>query len=151
MTDNSRVKICHKCGSYYIADINDEIKCKICNEKMLNTNFTFDDYCIALNSDKEQDFLQRIRNRYVINSPVFDKNMYDEVIDKEYIDDMKVESIMNGINNTHDAIIPHCPTCGSTNVQKISRTKRVASILGFGILSKNIGKTFECRSCGYKW
>lgn len=46
---------------------------------------------------------------------------------------------------------PKCPTCGSTNIQKINTLKRTSSIIGFGILSKNIGKTYECKKCGYKW
>lgn len=53
---------------------------------------------------------------------------------------------------TEDKInIPKCPTCGSTNIRKISGTKKAASIIGLGILSNNIGKTFECINCKYKW
>lgn len=44
-----------------------------------------------------------------------------------------------------------CPTCQSTNIRKISGTKNAVSIIGFGILSNNIGKTFECLNCKYKW
>lgn len=47
--------------------------------------------------------------------------------------------------------VPKCPTCGSTKIRKISGTKRAASILSFGILSNNIGKTYECLNCKYKW
>ena len=47
--------------------------------------------------------------------------------------------------------IPKCPTCQSTNIKKISSAQRAGSIIGFGIFSKNIGKTFECKKCGYKW
>ncbi len=46
---------------------------------------------------------------------------------------------------------PKCPTCGSTNIRKILGTKKAASIIGFGILSNNISKTFECLNCKYKW
>ncbi len=46
---------------------------------------------------------------------------------------------------------PKCPTCGSTNVRKIGTGKKTASIVGFGILSSNIGKTYECLNCKYKW
>ena len=46
---------------------------------------------------------------------------------------------------------PHCPTCQSTNIRKISTGKRAVSILGFGILSNSIGKTYECLDCKYKW
>lgn len=47
--------------------------------------------------------------------------------------------------------IPKCPTCGSTNVKKISSTKRWISAGLFGLASSNIGKTMECNNCGYKW
>lgn len=47
--------------------------------------------------------------------------------------------------------IPKCPTCGSSNVKKISSTKRWISAGLFGLASSNIGKTMECNNCGYKW
>lgn len=46
---------------------------------------------------------------------------------------------------------PKCPTCGSTNIQKISATKRWVSTGLFGLASSNIGKTMCCKNCGYKW
>lgn len=54
-------------------------------------------------------------------------------------------------NSPQQQKIPKCPTCGSTNIRKISGTKKTVSIIGFGILSNNIGKTFECLNCKYKW
>lgn len=54
-------------------------------------------------------------------------------------------------NTVIDDNIPKCPTCGSTNIRKILGTKKAASIIGFGILSNNISKTFECLNCKYKW
>lgn len=46
---------------------------------------------------------------------------------------------------------PKCPTCGSTNVNPISTTKRIASGLTLGIFSSSFGKSYECRDCKYKW
>lgn len=46
---------------------------------------------------------------------------------------------------------PKCLTCGSTNIQKISGTKRWITTGLFGIASSNVGKTMECKNCGYKW
>ena len=46
---------------------------------------------------------------------------------------------------------PHCPTCGSTNIRKIPTSKRVTGGILFGLFSGNIGKTFECLDCKYKW
>lgn len=46
---------------------------------------------------------------------------------------------------------PHCPTCNSTDVQPISTVKRVASTAVMGLASSTIGKSYECKKCGYKW
>lgn len=46
---------------------------------------------------------------------------------------------------------PKCPTCQSTNVQKIEIGERVASVAIFGIFSKKINKSFKCKNCGYTW
>lgn len=46
---------------------------------------------------------------------------------------------------------PHCPTCGSPDIQKISITERAVSVIGFGLLSKKINKTFKCKNCGHTW
>lgn len=47
--------------------------------------------------------------------------------------------------------VPKCPTCGSTDVQLISTASRLGSALLFGLGSSKIGKTMECKNCGYKW
>lgn len=46
---------------------------------------------------------------------------------------------------------PHCPTCGSTNVEKISVGKKVVGGALFGLFSSNVRKTMCCKNCGYKW
>lgn len=40
-----------------------------------------------------------------------------------------------------------CPFCKSTNVRKISDGERVVSVLGLGLLSKKINKSFKCENC----
>lgn len=51
-----------------------------------------------------------------------------------------------GINNQLK-----CPYCKSTNVKKISGASRLISTGLFGLGSKKVGKTHECRSCGSMW
>lgn len=46
---------------------------------------------------------------------------------------------------------PKCPTCSSTNIQKIGTGERVASVAMLGIFSKKINKSFKCKNCGYTW
>lgn len=49
--------------------------------------------------------------------------------------------------------IPKCPMCGSINISKISTISRATSIIGFGILSKKIGKQWQCNNpkCKHMW
>lgn len=49
------------------------------------------------------------------------------------------------------AKLPHCPTCNSTKVSKISGTKRFITTGLFGLASSDLGKTMQCGNCGYKW
>lgn len=46
---------------------------------------------------------------------------------------------------------PKCPTCQSTNIQKIGIGERVVSVATLGIFSKKINKSFKCKNCGYTW
>ena len=46
---------------------------------------------------------------------------------------------------------PKCPTCGSTNVHKISTGMKALGFITVGIFSSNFGKTMECKQCGYKF
>lgn len=47
--------------------------------------------------------------------------------------------------------VPKCPTCGSTNIRKISTGERMVSVGMLGLFSKKINKSFKCNSCGYTW
>ena len=46
---------------------------------------------------------------------------------------------------------PHCPTCNSTNIRKIGAGERAASIIGLGLFSRKINKTWKCNDCGHTW
>ena len=45
-----------------------------------------------------------------------------------------------------------CPTCGSSNVKKISKASKVKTGILLGVFSiGKVSKTFKCNNCGYKW
>lgn len=46
---------------------------------------------------------------------------------------------------------PKCPTCGSTNIEKISLGKKAVGGALFGLFSSDVRKSMHCKSCGYKW
>lgn len=47
--------------------------------------------------------------------------------------------------------IPTCPTCGSTNVSKITTASKAIGFAAVGVFSSNFGKTYKCDNCSYKW
>lgn len=47
--------------------------------------------------------------------------------------------------------LPKCPTCSSTNIEKISSFDKAAGAVMFGLFSKTARSQFRCRNCGYKW
>ena len=46
---------------------------------------------------------------------------------------------------------PRCPTCGSTDIRKLSAGERGVSLGLFGLASKTARSQFVCDHCGYKW
>ena len=58
---------------------------------------------------------------------------------------------VNWISRKISTSIPRCPTCGSTNIKRISAFRRSASSSIYGIASRSALKTFECRNCKYTW
>lgn len=88
-----------------------------------------------------------------------ENNMLDQVIafnnNKIPADYNEVLEKMRASNRARreraEASKPKCPHCQSTNIAKISGTERAMSVIGLGILSKKINKSFKCKNCGYTW
>lgn len=49
--------------------------------------------------------------------------------------------------------LPHCPTCGSVDANKIGTGTKVAKTAAFGVVGamSDAGKTWKCCKCGTKW
>ena len=63
----------------------------------------------------------------------------------------KMNSLQSEKTLVENRYIPKCPTCNSTNIKKISSSRKLAGAIGFGLLSKTAKSQFECSNCGYKW
>lgn len=147
MTNISMVKICPKCGTFCTDSEEKDTVCDKCNTIMTTTNFSINDYCAVLKSEKKAEFLQRIRERYVINSPEFDEKLYNEVIDKEYMENMRVDALMESLSkNSQKNNVLKCPKCGSTAVT--TGQKGFSLLTGFWGSNKTVNR---CGNCGYKW
>ena len=116
-----------------------------------------------------EDFKQACEdffNNVIINSPDFSPAIRERVLEdnkrneaerakKEAESQKNVEEYRKqrakekAYEATHPK--PKCPTCGSTNIKDISTLNRAVSVGMFGLASSKIGKTKECKDCGYKW
>lgn len=157
---------CAKCGLMYQGTYNQEV-CWICNsicrkvpsQYMVSLNGEISD--IAIDKDKEQQFIEeRIKN-----SPDFDQAMWDlreqklEERRKEFDakDDAAIISALRAGADPKTAFVnkgqnmPKCPTCGSTNLSKVSTMSKAGSVFMWGLFSQKVKKTWHCNNCKYEW
>lgn len=135
-------KYCPKCGD--ITFINDVTNCDFCNEPYVTTDYEW--------SPGGSDIYKEIFEEYVKPNPLFDEELYNKRIALEKaqqqatLDMMRMEK-----QQAQRANVPKCPTCGSTNVERISTAQKAFGFALVGLFSSNLGKTMHCRNCGYKW
>ena len=123
----------------------------MCNEAYVQTDMLRQEYQAIISKNlftstayKIDELQDKLKNEYV-----------KDTIDEEYVNKIrdKQEEVRDSllITNETPKNVPKCPTCGSTKIQKISGTKRWITTGLFGLASSNVGKTMECKNCGYKW
>ena len=158
---------CKKCGRVYMGNNDDTETCDICKSKMYPVPKQYldleeEDEDIKYDffgDDMEDKFIEEC----VKTSPEFDQELSDT---SPYIPKQRSQEYHRMLN-AHEAIragadpklafknggqnLPKCPACGSLNVKKIGSVERVASVGFFGLFSKKINKSFECKNCGYTW
>ena len=142
---------CKKCGRI-VQRLSKHLDkpCDYCNSNLfLVPNEFLDDSKILINKNLKDQFI----NDYIKSSSEFDQYLFEH---RE--EDMSNKRMSDRAKLAHGASIleeksrvPKCPTCGSTNIRKMSGVERGASITAFGIFSKKINKTFKCGNCGYTW
>lgn len=152
---------CKKCGRI----IMDAKKCDICN------SITYpvpEKYLLIWKGEIDYDTIDKSKKDHFIeecikSSPEYDQQLFDNRDAIRAQQSAKYEQAMaigNAIRQGADVKtafrnggqnIPKCPTCGSTNIKRISGTKRWLTTGLFGLASSDIGKTMVCKNCGYKF
>lgn len=125
------IEICNTCG--YMKEIKkqdfiDNFQCPNCN-------------CL-------EGTLEENKNLIAVRCKHCDKQVI--VLEKHTTIEHTQEEI-DKVTKTTVPNTPKCPTCGSTNISKISATKKLGGAIGFGLFSKTAKSQFECKDCGYKW
>lgn len=124
------LKICPICRSLYPEDF---VKCDRCNEELIDNEIykKWDD-------NKRNEYMRKYK-------PMYETKPSSVTVNKLSVPIQYKQDI------TQQQNIPTCPTCGSTNVEKISTTKKAIGFVAVGVFSSNFGKTMHCKQCGYKW
>lgn len=145
-----KIKECHRCacviGNYHTAYSSGI--CPYCGEKLVEGP--------RINEGKAYLRQKEIYEQFVKNIPESEECYLrrlakEDVEDKERVARWKAKNAERAAAAQANACVPKCPTCGSTNVQRISTASRLGSTMLFGLASSKIGKTMECKNCGYKW
>ena len=122
----------------------DFTKCPHCDSETVELSLTVDDWNILKQISTESDFILQMDN--LKKTDVIDFNLK--------LSQLKANTTTSTPSVTptpSQSNIPKCPTCGSTNIKKISGTKKWVSTGLFGLASSDLGKTMQCNSCGAKW
>lgn len=77
------------------------------------------------------------------NNPLFNES--------KFLQEMDARPIYQPTVKQPNPNQPKCPTCGSTNIEKISVTKRAVHGAVFGLFSSTARSQMQCKNCGYKW
>lgn len=157
LIDLNKEFLCTKCGAQY-AGYGEEsdliyLKCRFCNGKVIGTDKTGKEAMDIFYQDPS-NYLNNFAKKYIKDT--FSEEAYERrllIIKAEnehkdsnyYIDNSSTQSTQQSTN------IPHCPTCGSSNIKKISVTSKAVGAGLFGLFSKTARSQFECKDCGYKW
>lgn len=129
-------KYCPKCG--YVDSFQHHTVCGYCKTDLAETDIEYN--CVKLNSEITQEIYEKYK---VEENPLYNPEAAKERIERQ--------EITHRIAEYTSKNRPKCPTCHSTNIEKISNTQKAVGFVAIGVFSKNFGKTFHCKNCGYRW
>ena len=132
-------------GYFYLFEPKEDTKiCPCCEKGILEDSaLTFEEFKIIDNvSDSDRQFLEAMielkKNNpieYQLKMSQFKTQLQQQENSKKVEEDNR----------------PKCPNCHSTNIKSITGTERAISIMGLGVFSKKINKSFKCLNCKYTW
>lgn len=163
---NTQILYCPKCGwiEYPSPFQQSDNYCEVCGHNLLIPNDKYDlnlkNYMNGVNINTGitlKQNQQRLFEEVIKPNPEFDPDLYarkDEIIKQKQEQEMNEFRRQTGGASWVDDKIgykPKCPTCGSTNIKKISVGSKIVGAGLFGIFSKTARSQFKCNDCGYKW
>lgn len=140
--------VCPKCNATEMSIHNLKKQCKFCKTEMIETRYETPS---PFSREAANKIEQIIFEEYVKGDPLYDpqeEKATQEKIKQNVADFNRMQAMRSSQPKKN---IPKCPTCGSTNVEKIGTLERGISVTAWGLFSSKLGKTMKCKNCGYKW
>lgn len=112
-----------------------------CNGELETLNISWDELSIIEDISTDKEFLQAM----------IDLKEKDIIEYNLKMSQFKSQLEQQKSSKTQNDNRPKCPTCGSTNIEKISATRKVVGGAMFGLFSSDIRNSMHCKNCGCKW
>ena len=139
------LKVCKKCRKEneetfhgYIGWVNEDCyECPICQNSLIDTILTIDEYNIVDNISDDVSFLEamiKLKQKDIIK---FQSRMFQ----------FKTQLAQQENNKAKNDNTPKCPICGSANIKKISDLSKAGSVAMWGIFSRKVHKQWHCDHC----
>lgn len=139
------VRYCPKCGNIEMWQPELVPVCEYCKSELIATEYILKD--VIEHGDVKPEIRKAIFEKYIKDNPVYSEEAVKQREEKEYRNRLNMPSSYKAKESNK----PKCPTCGSTNIKRITTANRAVSVLTLGILSGKIGKNYECLDCKAKW
>ncbi len=148
------VKLCRQCrkelntdsrpGTAYFPWLyEDDYECPRCSSKLVDTIISAEEYMIIAETSNTILFLETMINlkaKNLIEYQLKIQQFKTQIQQQEALEEQQRESKK-----------PHCPTCGSSDLEKISESSKIMDSIIWGFGGKQRYKTYHCNNCGYEW
>ena len=119
---------------------NDTGICRKCGSEIIKTPLIVEEYVYITLISEDRDFIDAM----------IELKQKDIIEFKTKIAQFKAQ-VDTEEERKRQSNVPKCPTCCSTNIEKISAGKKMSGAFLFGIFSSDIRNTMHCKDCGAKW
>lgn len=129
------------------ADYNEKLNrliCPFCNNKLIDTGLPVEDFhLIGKATDWDRRVLDLMMELHKKDPIEYQLKLNQFKLQQEQSDAIREQE--RGSNR------PHCPTCGSTNICRISTTSKAVNTAIFGIFGQKRKHQFKCNNCKFEW
>ena len=144
MALNHKIRCCKRCGHIEMWQKELIPVCEYCNSELVDTEYILQD--VLEHGEIKPEIRKAIFEKYIKNSPLYSEEAVKDREEKESREMISLPSSYTPKNT------PKCPICQSTNLSKITNTRKAGKIALFGIFGAgDLGKTWKCNNCGSKF